>query len=540
MTPRKVLIVGGGTAGWMTAAHLNAVLNRDGRKVVDISLIESPDKAATCVGETTMPGINRFLAILGVDQREFMQRVGATFKQSTRFVNWLHNNEDYFHHPFSMERPGIVDRSAQRWLKSNRSVPFAETVSAQPQLCEMGVAPLMLTRWDFGTPLSYAFHLDELKFADYLRELSTARGVKTFIDHLADIEKTENGHIAAVNTKSGQHLEADLYIDCSGSEGALIGEELGVTWIDRSEWLLCDRVLTLNVPYEQHYPGHVHPYTTSTALSAGWVWDIPLQDSRSLGYVHCSAFLGEDEAEKELRTLEGVHAESLQSSLIPYRTGHRESAWVGNCVSIGAASSFVESLEGTSLYMIELAAEMLVDHFPYADDMAPLAYRYNRIMVNRYYEILDFVNLHYCLTRRTDTEFWREVQKPERINKRLQAKLDFWRIKRPTPSDFEDQHFPGQSDEPLSSNSSPGDHRNPVDTAGLWGHENYEIVLYGMDFLDAECDEWFGTQRPNSSVARHVIERLNMAPQKLPPHDVWLRQFCSMPDYRNSDRTTEQ
>jgi tryptophan halogenase len=317
-------------------------------------------------------------------------------------------------------------------------------------------------------------------------------------------------------------------------------KEMGVGWVDCSEWLLCDRALTIRVPYEQYYPGHVHPYTTATALSAGWAWDIPLQDSRSLGYVYSSAFLDKKEADRELRFLEGSHADSLSSTEVRFKTGHRENAWVGNCISIGAASGFIEALESTGLHMIDVAAEMLVEHFPYGDETGPLAYRYNRIMVNRFYEILDLVNLHYCLTRRADTDFWREVQRPERINERLQAKLDFWRVKQPTPMDFEDQFFPGQSDTPLPSSNVPGDYRSPVDTASLWDHENYEVVLYGMDFLNKECDDWFGEQRSNSSVSQQVVERLRLAPQKLPPHDVWLQRVCGMPNYPTSQRMTKQ
>jgi tryptophan halogenase len=163
--------------------------------------------------------------------------------------------------------------------------------------------------------------------------------------------------------------------------------------------------------------------------------------------------------------------------------------------------------------------------------MEPAAYRFNRIMTNRFYEILDFINMHYCLSRRTDTEFWREVQRPERINDRLQAKLDFWRIKPPSPTDFEDQFFPGQPNTPLPSGGLPGDHRSPVDTAGLWSHESYESILYGMDYLYKECDDWYGRQRPNPSVLPHVLEKLKLARQKLPPHALWLQRVLGMPDY---------
>ncbi len=531
MTPRKILIVGGGSSGWLTAAYLNSALNRDGRKVADISLVESPDVPRIGVGEATVPNINHVLAVIGIDQHEFMRRVDGTFKQSIKYVNWLHNNGDYYHHPFSRYRPGPVDRSGRRWLMSNRSIPFTETVSAQPIICEMNLAPQMLGPWDFGRPLSYAYHLNALKFADYLCELSTARGVTHDLDHVVDVEIAENGDIAAVQTKGGKRLAADLFVDCTGFAALLSEKKLGVKWVDCSQWLLCDRAVTMHVPYERHYPGYIRPYTTATALSNGWVWEIPLQNKRSLGYVHASAFLDEEDAEKELRAFEGPHSESLESGVVHFTVGHREKAWVRNCVSIGLAGSFIEPLESTGLYLSDLAAVMLTEHFPHGSNMEPAAYRFNRIMTNRFYEILDFINMHYCLSRRTDTEFWREVQRPERINDRLQAKLDFWRIKPPSPTDFEDQFFPGQPNTPLPSGGLPGDHRSPVDTAGLWSHESYESILYGMDYLYKECDDWYGRQRPNPSVLPHVLEKLKLARQKLPPHALWLQRVLGMPDY---------
>ena len=160
-------------------------------------------------------------------------------------------------------------------------------------------------------------------------------------------------------------------------------------------------------------------------------------------------------------------------------------------------------------------------------------------MVNRFYEVLDFINMHYCLTQRDDTEYWREIRKPERVNDRLKAKLDFWRVKPPSKSDFEDQWFPGQTDKPLPSGGLPGDHRSPIDTAGLWGHESYEAILYGMDFLKSECDEWFGKNRPKTRVPAYVLENLKLAARELPPHDVWLRQVLGMPDYSGSPRRSD-
>jgi tryptophan halogenase len=537
MTLRKLLIVGGGSAGWMAAAYLNAALNREGRQVADITLVESPDVARIGVGEATVPSIKHILTVCGIEEQEFLRRVGGTFKQAIKYTNWLHNKGESYYHPFNRYRDSPIDRAGFRWLRSDRSIPFAETISAQPIICELGLAPQMLGQWDFGPILTYAYHMNALKFADYLCEVATARGVKHHLDHVVDVELAENGDIAAVKTKGGLRLEADLFVDCTGFAALLIEKKLGVKWVDCSQWLLNDRAVTLQVPYEHHYPGHVRPYTTATALSSGWVWEIPLQDKRSLGYVHSSAFISEEDAEREIRAFEGKHAASLDSRFIHFKVGHREKAWVRNCISIGLASSFIEPLESTGLYLSDLAAVMLAEHFPRGDDLGPLAFRFNRIMANRFYEILDFINMHYCLTKRDDSEFWREIRKPERVSDRLRAKLDYWRVKPPSQADFEDQFFPGQPETPLPSGGYPGDHRPPVDTGTIFGIDSTETILYGMDFLRSECDQWYGKNRVSSTVYRQIIERLQYAPQKLPPHDVWLQRIVGMPNFRASTTT---
>ncbi len=529
MKPRKIVIVGGGSAGWMAAAYLDAALNRDGRTVADISLVESPDVPRIGVGEATIPSINHILAVIGINELEFLRRVDGTFKQAIKYVNWLDNSGACFYHPFNRFRESPIDRSGRRWLMSDRSIPFAETVSVQPALCERNLAPQMLGPWDFGPPLTYAYHMNALKFADYLCELSTARGVQHYLNHIVAIEMAENGDIAAVVAKHGLRLEADLFIDCTGFAALLIEKQLGVEWVDCSQWLLNDRAITLHVPYEHHYPGHIRPYTTATALAAGWVWEIPLQDKRSLGYVHSSSFISEDDAEQELRAFEGSHASQLDSRVVKFKVGYREKAWVGNCIAIGLAGSFIEPLESTGLYLSDLATVILAQHFPYGDDMAPLAYRFNRIMANRFYEILDFINLHYCLTRRTENDYWQEVQKPDRITDRLKAKLDYWRVKPPSAADFEDQFFPGQPDTALRSGGLPGDHRSPLDTGSVFGIDSHEAILYGMDFLKSECTKWYGEERPAPNVAEMVARRLEVAPQKLPPHDLWLQRVVGMP-----------
>jgi tryptophan halogenase len=375
--------------------------------------------------------------------------------------------------------------------------------------------------------------MNALKFADFLTRHSVDRGVTHYRDHVVDVEMAPNGYIAAVRTKSDQRIEADLFIDCTGFAAILIEKKLGVGFVDCSQWLLNDRAITMHVDHEHFYPGYVKPYTTATALTAGWVWEIPLQNTRSLGYVHSSAFISEEDAERELRAFEGAHSESLSARTVRFKVGRREKVWVNNCIAIGLAGGFIEPLESTGLYLSDLACVMLAEHFPYTDDYEAMAFRVNRILANRFYEILDFINMHYCLTRRSDSAYWQEVQKPGRVNDRLKAKLDYWRLKPPTPSDFQDQYFPGQ---PLTqlSGSGPGDHRPPIDTAGLWGYTSYEAILYGMDFLRAECDRWYGTKRPPTRLYKQVLDTLQSAKQQLPPHDQWLSQVLGMSRYRKS------
>ena len=525
MKAKRVLIVGGGSAGWTVAAYLNAALNTRDREDAKISLVESPDVPRISVGEATVPNIHRTLAVIGIDELEFMKAVDGTFKASIRFNNWLRNNNKFYHHPFSRFGSGPKDDAGKRWLMSDRSVPFMNTISAQPILCEMSLSAKPFEKVNLGIPVGYAFHMNALKYADYLRDFSTKRGVTHFLEHVTEVKVKESGDISAVETKSGKRLEADLFIDCTGFSAMLSEKALGVKWVDFSQWLLCDRALVMPVPYDIHYPGLVRPHTMSTAVSSGWIWDIPLQNRRGVGYVHSSAYISEDAAEQELRSYEGAHANALDTRLIHFKVGMREKAWSRNCISIGLSGGFLEPLESTGLYLNELAAELLAEHFPFGDDMEPFAFRFNRLMENSFCEILDFINMHYCLTRRTDTAFWREVARPERINDRLAAKLEFWRIKPPSISDFVDQVFPGQVD----MSSSAG--RPPIDTGRLWNHHSYEAILYGMDFLSDKCEQRYGVNRPRPAVHKMVLDAVNNARDKLPPHDVWLKRVLGMTDY---------
>lgn len=530
--PRKIVIVGGGSAGWMAAAYLDAVLNQQKFRVADITLVESPDVSRIGVGEATIPSINHILAAIGIDEVEFLKRVDGTYKHAIKYVNWLNGKGESYYHAFGRHRMKPLDHSALNWLKSDRSIPFSETISAQPALCENMIGPHGLRPDRAGPQFTYAFHMNALKFADYLCEIATSRGVRHHLDHLTDVDVRDDGTIEAIHTRAGLRIEGDLFIDCTGFAALLIEKQLGAAWVDCSQWLLSDRAVTIQVPYETSYPGYVRPNTLATAAAAGWIWEIPLQNRRAWGYVHSSAYLSEDEAEAELRQHIGAAAADCAARFIPFKAGYRPSPWTGNCIAIGLASGFVEPLESTGLYLSDLAAVMLAEHFPYHDDLEPLAFRFNRIVSNRYLEVVDFINLHYCLTRRDDNDYWREIRRPERTIDRVREKLKFWQQKPPSYPDFEDASFAATTTPTTVANTMPFDSRPPVDTGGVFGLSSYEAILYGMDFLHAECDRWYGRNRPAAAVMPPIAQRVETALQSMPTQAEWLQKICGMPDFR--------
>lgn len=523
---RKLVIVGGGSAGWITASYLNGALNFGGKdKCVDISVIESPEMPRITVGEATIPNIIKTLGVIGIDETEFMKATDATFKQSIRFVNWEHNDRSSYHHPFSIIRGEPIDGWGELWLNSRRDIPYGETVSDQPRICDMNLAPQMLGEWrNFGPPLKYAYHMDAQKFADYLTAFSTARGVTHIKGHMVDVHTKENGFIESVELKDGRHIEGDLFIDCTGFRSLLLGKVMDVPYRDFSQYLLCNRACVAQFPYEDLYPGFVRPYTTATALSNGWVWDIPMQSRRSVGYVFSSAFLDDDRAQEELATYQGIDPEGITPRFIDFRVGQRTKAWEKNCIAVGLSGGFIEPLESTGLYLCDEAATILAEYFPYRDEDIPaLSYRFNRLISNRYFEILDFINLHYCLTKRNDTDFWKEVQKLERINDRLKAKLEFWNIKEPSGLDFADQSFAGFDGRVLTTDGT-----TPVDTGRLWQYESYKMLLYGMHNDGFDPGHGPITARPPTELLPFVRQRVQHADRVLPDHARWLQERLGM------------
>lgn len=399
---KSVLIVGGGTAGWMTAAALANKLSGLGIKV---TLVESEQIGTVGVGEATVPHIHFFNEALGINEAEFMLRTKATFKLGIEFRNWGCIGDSYIH-PFGAfgEDVGGVE-FLQHWLRLDRhgrAAPF-----------EHYSLPVQAARLDrFSRPsddpasirstYSYAYQFDAGLYARFLRDYAEARDVKRIEGKIVDVAlDPESGDVTSVTLDSGKQMAADLFIDCSGFRALLIGRASSHPFENWSHWLPCDRAIA--VPCERSGP--TTPYTRSTALQSGWLWRIPLQHRIGNGHVYASAFIDDAAAERQL--LGQLEGSALAApNRLRFTAGKRPEQWAANCVAIGLSAGFLEPLESTSIHLIQLGITKLLELFPVGDVAAIDRAEYNRSMNLEYDRVRDFLILHYKLTQRDDSDFW--------------------------------------------------------------------------------------------------------------------------------------
>ncbi len=423
---RRIVIVGGGTAGWMCAAALAHRLP-PGR--TQVTLVESDDIGTIGVGEATIPSILTFNGLLGIDENEFIRETQATFKLGIEFVDWARPGDRYFHPfgTFGRETPEF--KFHQLWLRliHSRARPAEKPISddlGDYNLCtvaaRMGRFSRPSGRGDSITSsMRYAFHFDASLYASYLRRFSEARGVSRVEGKIAEVrQRGRDGFIENVKLEDGREIAGDLFVDCSGFRGLLIDKALGSPFEDWSRYLPCDRAWA--VPSE--LTGPPSPFTRSTADGSGWRWRIPLQHRMGNGYVFCSEFIDEETARlRLLSTLEG--APRADPRLIHFKTGHRPKPWVKNCVSIGLSSGFIEPLESTSIHLIQMGIVRLILLFPDMDFSQADIDEYNLGSTRDFQNIRDFIVLHYKATRRDDTPFWqrcRDMDIPETLQHRLE------------------------------------------------------------------------------------------------------------------------
>lgn len=452
---RRVLVVGGGSAGWLTAGLLASQLGRrpGDPSGIEVTLIESPDQPPIGVGEGTWPSMRDTLRRIGVAEAELVRQCDAAFKQGSQFLGWADGDVEHgYYHPFSLPHGyGEADLVAGWLARSN--LAFADLVSAQPALCGAGRAPKQPATPEYAAVANYGYHLDAVKLGMFLRRHCTGQlGVQHVVDHVEAVESDPAGGIAAVSTRAHGALRADLFVDCTGLRSLLIGQHFKVPRIDCRQWLFNDRALALQVPH----PGADAPVacqTIATAQPHGWIWDIGLPSRRGLGHVYSSDDSSDDEAAARLIAYArhtGAPETSLESAprLIRLEPGYHRDAFVHNCVAVGLSAGFVEPLEASSLVMVELAAGMLTDQFP-ADraDMALLARRFNEAFRYRWQRVIDFLKLHYAVSRRSDSAYWRRHRDPASWTDALRELIPHWTRHAPSRYDFPrvDEMFPSAS-----------------------------------------------------------------------------------------------
>lgn len=466
---KKIVIVGGGSAGWLTAGILAAEFNASAESNISITLVESSEVNTIGVGEGTWPTMRASLAKIGISESDFIKECSASFKQGSKFVGWRTGAKtDFYYHPFTLPKGAFQCNLFAAWQQRYSNLSFADAVCIQSQTSEQALAPKQLEAPDYAGALNYGYHLDAGKFGALLQKHCVEKlHVRQVVDHVTQVNSGEDGNIVSLNTKESGAIAGDLFIDCSGSHSLLLGQHFKVPLVDQSRFSINDRAVALQVPYVSD-AANIASSTIATAQSSGWTWDIGLASRRGVGYVYSSAHISDDAAEGELRdyvakSVGAAKAAEISSKKLPIEAGHRKEFWHRNCVAIGMSAGFIEPLEASALALVELSANFIRDEFPLTRETMPVvAKRFNRIFAYRWQRVVEFLKLHYVLTQRLDTEYWRNVSATESMPAGLQELLELWSNRAPHIRDF-------------------------IQVEEIFPAASYQYVLYGMGFKPGQA-----------------------------------------------------
>jgi tryptophan halogenase len=471
---KRVVILGGGTAGWMTASYLAKAFGD-----LTVTVLEAPSIPRIGVGEATVPNLQPvFFDFLGLKEKDWMPECNASFKIAVKFINWCTpgaaqpdarwtaTGSDHFYHPFGLlpecDRLPLSHYWVNERLKNGSVRPFDYACFYQPAIMDALRAPC----WPDGTPATtYAWHFDAQLVADFLRRFSTETlSVRHVEGVLTEVVKDANGFITSLRTQAGDDIAGDLFVDCSGFRGLLINRSMGEPFLDMSDQLLCDSAVATAVPHDGE---GVEPFTSAIAMPAGWAWKIPFLSRFGSGYVYSSQFIDQEEATEEFCRLWGLDPSSAFNH-IRFRVGRNRRAWVKNCVGIGLSSCFLEPLESSGIYFISASIYQLTKHFPDKSFHSSLVDAFNREIETMFDDSKDFIQAHYYFSPRTDTPFWR-ANKELTLSSGIQEKVAAYRAGLPVNA-------------PVVDTSSyycnfEAEFRN------FWTNGSYYCIFAGLGFL---------------------------------------------------------
>lgn len=492
----RVVIVGGGTAGWMTAAALGHLLEGSPTRV---TLVESEAIGTVGVGEATIPPIIAYNTMLGIDENTFVKATNATFKLGIEFVDWLEPGHSYIH-PFgdfghNFDAIPFYQYWLHRSLGGVRDDLFSYSLMVEACRREKFMRPLRDRPQSALAGINYAFQFDASLYAAFLRRFAEGKGVERIEGKIEQVEQDgESGHIRSVTTDKGNVLGGDFFIDCSGFRGLLIEQTLETGYVDWRRWLPCDRAIAL--PCESN--GFPLPYTRATARPAGWQWRIPLQHRTGNGHVYCSEFMDDDTAEAILRdNLDG--APLAEANRLRFLTGHRRKFWNGNVLALGLAAGFMEPLESTSIHLIQTSLARLLTHFPDKRFNQSDIDAFNSRTLREYERVRDFLVLHYTATRRDDSEFWRHcrsIELPDDLARRIAQFREGGRI-------FEE----------------PGD---------VFGTASWLAVMYGQGIEPVASNPLIAKlpMAKIDSIIRQIGAAIDNAANEMPTHRAFVSENC--------------